>query len=198
MWQKRSYSAKKGASAKEKEPDASAANALNYMVGLLAKREHSQSELEQKALRHYTQEAVDEALTKCVENDYQSDERYAEMLVRHMQFALYGPNKLRYEAMRKGADLSLVSDQIAEVDWDDLAYEALVKKYSMIELDYAQRNKALAYLTRRGFSPASSIKALERMKRELSEDEYQIHSISLISDIRAKKFVVTVTFLIMN
>lgn len=170
MWQKRPYAKKKGFSNQNKEPDSSVANALNYMVGLLAKREHSQSELEEKALRRFTREAVDEALTQCVERGYQSDERYAEMLVRHMEFALYGPNKLRYEAMRKGADLSLVTEQIEAVDWDDLAYQALLKKYGMLELDYEMRNKALAYLTRRGFSPSSGIKALQRQKDEIAAE----------------------------
>lgn len=168
MWHKRPYSKKKGLASQKQEPDSSVANALNYMVGLLAKREHSQAELEEKALRRFTQEAVDEALSQCVERGYQSDERYAEMLVRHMEFALYGPNKLRFEAMRKGADLSLVSEQIQSVDWDDLAYQALLKKYGLLELDFELRNKALAYLTRRGFSPSSSIKAIQRQKDELA------------------------------
>lgn len=170
MWAKRSYGYKKRAGDdRPRELDDDVGNAVNFMVGLLAKREYSLKDLEEKARSRYTQDAIDEALQKCVDNGYQSEERYAQMLIRHMEFALYGPNKLAFEARRKGVSLELIRENSQEVDWDELAYEALVKKYGVVVIDYQSAPKAMAYLARRGFNSSSCSSALRRLKAEALE-----------------------------
>lgn len=147
------------------------ARAYNYMIQLLTRREYSQEEIRQKVKGRFSDKAVEAALQRCVEYGYQSDTRHAEMLIRHMEFSGYGPQKLWLEARRKGADDDEIKRLSAEVDWDDIAYQALCRKFSAEQVaDYTTRNKALAYLARRGFSSSSSYTAIERLQKDAEND----------------------------
>lgn len=139
--------------------------AFNYMVQLLTRREYSKSELRQKLKDRYSPEAVEKALTRCEEYGYQSDSRHAEMLVRHMQFSGYGPQKLYLEARRKGADADEIKRLAAEVDWEEIAFEVLSRKYTVQQVaDYKVRSKVLAFLARRGFNADCCYSALRRLQ----------------------------------
>lgn len=139
--------------------------AFNAMVQMLTRREHSQVEIRQKLKERFSAEAIEIALKRCVDSGYQSDARHAEMLVRHMEFSGYGPQKLWVEAKRKGADEDEIKCLALEVDWDSLAYKVLTGRYSAEQMqDYTTRNKALAFLARRGFSASSGYAALQRLQ----------------------------------
>lgn len=150
-------------------PDSSVKNAINEMLRLLTGREYSEQELRNKCKGRFTPEAIDAAMRYCQEHNYQSEERYGQMLVRHMEFTHSGPLKLRLKARQKGVDSELTSQLSAEVDWDELAYQALCKKYGVQVLDYATKRKALAYLGRRGFASSSCLNALQRQQQEARE-----------------------------
>ena len=152
------------------ELDDSVEKAVNEMVRLLTGREYGAQELTEKCLLRFTPEAVAQALAICQERGYQSEERYGQMLVRHMEFSLYGPMKLQLEARRKKVSWELLQELSAEVDWEQLAYEALVKKYGLTVLDYPTQRKALAYIARRGFSSSCCLNALHRMLQEAREN----------------------------
>lgn len=152
------------------ELDDSVEKAVNEMVRLLTSREYGAQELTEKCLLRFTPEAVAQALAICQERGYQSEERYGQMLVRHMEFSLYGPMKLQLEARRKKVSWELLQELSAEADWEQLAYEALVKKYGVTVLDYPTQRKALAYIARRGFSSSCCLNALHRMLQEAREN----------------------------
>lgn len=169
---KHSYGKRQGTTWKKTgQLDDSVPNAVNYMVGLLSKREYSAQELLEKGKTRYSASALNAALEQCIERGYQSDERYAQMLIRHIEFACYGPVKLQFEARRKGIEMDLIYQNSQEVDWDELAFEALVKKYGRTQLDFEQGRKAMAYLARRGFDASCCIGALNRLKQELRDEE---------------------------
>ena len=126
--------------------------AYNAMLRLLTRREYSSLELKQKLYQKYKQETVNKALLICQERNYQSDARYCEMLLNHIKNSYYGPIKFQADAIKKGLTSDLIKESIVDVDWIAIAYAALVKKYKDIELvDFAAKQKALAYLARRGF-----------------------------------------------
>ena len=142
--------------------------AYNEMIRLLTAREYSAYELTRKCAGRFAAAAVATALARCQEQGFQSDERYADLLVRHMRLALYGSYKLRLEAQRKGVDWHLVEAALAsnELDWYELAYECLRKKYTAADLtDYKTRVKANGFLGRRGFETAEREYALARLAR---------------------------------
>ena len=142
--------------------------AYNEMIRLLTAREYSAYELTRKCTGRFAPAAVAAALARCQEQGFQSDERYADLLVRHMRLALYGSYKLRLEAQRKGVDWHLVETALVsnELDWYELAYQCLCKKYSAADLsDYKTRVKANGFLGRRGFETAEREYALARLAR---------------------------------
>ena len=168
--------------------DDSVENALNYMVNLLSGREYAAAELKSKTMRRFTATAAELALAQCQERGYQSEERYAGMLVRHMKYALAGPLKLALIAKQKTVDPELIEAAIEseEVDWDELAYESLTKKYRTTNLDFELRRKAMAYLARRGFSASSCINAMERYQHELAERQDANPEVSYLEDRKSE------------
>lgn len=145
--------------------------AYNAMVNLLTRRDYSVYELKQKCDSRYTLQAINQALDLCIERGYQSDERCASMLARHMIFAGYGIAKLRLESKLKGIEWDLVEQEIADFDWIELATNTLMKKYpNLYTLEYEDKRKALAFLARRGFSANESIEAL---KTAIAQQEEQ-------------------------
>ena len=142
--------------------------AYNEMIRLLTAREYSAYELTRKCTGRFAPTAVAAALARCQEQGFQSDERYADLLVRHMRLALYGSYKLRLEAQRKGVDWHLVEAALVnnELDWYELAYQCLCKKYTAADLsDYKTWVKANGFLGRRGFETAEREYALARLAR---------------------------------
>lgn len=147
-----------------KEPIDDASQALNAALRALTSREHSYMELQQKLSRRYTQEAVKEALDKCVEEGWQSDERYADMLLRHMQFSGFGPLKFKFEAVKKGLSSELIAAFIEQGDWRQIACDYLLRRFgddeTISELTRERRQKILALMARRGFSGSDCLYAL--------------------------------------
>lgn len=140
--------------------------ACNAMVALLSRREYSQVELRQKLKGKYALAVIEAALQRCIENGYQSDTRHADMLVRHMEFSGYGPQKLWMEAQRKGANQDEIENLAAAVDWDEIAFRVLSGRYTAAQVqDFKVRQKALAFLGRRGFNASSCYAALERLQK---------------------------------
>ena len=78
-----------------------AALALNAALRLLTRREYSLYELKVKLLPRFTHDAVNTALTKCINEGWQSEKRCAQMLLRHCVFSYYGPLKLSLLARQK-------------------------------------------------------------------------------------------------
>ena len=150
---------------RKKEKSSDVSKAKNSAIAFLARREYSKQELYQKLFLRYTKEASLEALSYCISNNYQSDFRYSQMLCRHTVNKFYGPLRLLRDAKIKGISSSLIQSFIDETDWDEIAKEFLLKKYTKEELSaYEQSQKVLASLARRGFSNSSCIRALELAK----------------------------------
>ena len=103
-----------------------AAQALNAALRLLTRREYSVYELKIKLLPRFTDNAVNEALTKCINEGWQSEKRCAQMLLRHCLLSYYGPMKLNLLAKQKHIDLFLVEQAVAdeETNWEQTALEA--------------------------------------------------------------------------
>lgn len=138
---------------------------LDLAVQLLARREHSRQELVRKlAGRSDSPERLERVLDQLVERGYQSDQRCAEMLVRHRSLQGWGPRKIRQDLQQKGIASELCSQvlEAAEVDWFALALEQAHKKYGTTRAaDYKERAKRTRFLVGRGFSYDEVSYALE-------------------------------------
>ncbi|MGB8635848.1 MAG: regulatory protein RecX [Rhodanobacteraceae bacterium] len=132
-------------------------SAYERALALLARREHSRKDLASKLERKgFDRDEIREALQQLIEAGYQSDQRFAEMLVRSRVAHAYGPVRIRAELRSHGLDDSLVESALAEVDqdtdWAELANDLLQRHYGeQAASDYAERGKRAQFLVRRGF-----------------------------------------------
>ena len=131
----------------------------NTAMNLLARREHSASELMQKLkLREHHPEDISKVIEELKNDNLQSDARFTESFVNQRVNAGFGPVKIRHELRHKGVDESLV-DSVLETfadEWLDRLVQQRIRKYGdEIPTDFAQKMKQARFLQNRGFSPES-------------------------------------------
>ena len=117
---------------------------------MLMRREHSKLELFNKLqLKGYDDEIIDSAITQLAEQNYQSDERFAEdfILMRFNQGK--GPVKIASELKLRG----ISSFNLSDFDWFKSAKEIRKKKFGDIaSSDFKEQAKQKRFLQSRGFS----------------------------------------------
>ncbi|MDY4992460.1 MAG: regulatory protein RecX [Succinivibrio sp.] len=154
---------------KQKSDDV--AKAYNAALRYLTRREYSKVELYNKLKLYYTDSASKEALKKCLEYHYQSDERYAQALSHHLISQGYGPRKLMVEACKKGLNKSYYQEVLDDTDWVQIAALYLKKKLKGTdEITFEQKQKILASLARRGFSNSQCLEAFDRYQELVDEE----------------------------
>nr|WP_298250946.1 regulatory protein RecX [uncultured Halomonas sp.] len=123
-------------------------------IRLLARREYSRAELEDRlAAKGHAGEAVAECLDELAEQGLQSDARFAESFLRSRLFRGQGPVKIRLEMARRGLSPEEVKEAFAagEVDWRALACEALSRRFSGPGESPRERARRERFLAGRGF-----------------------------------------------
>jgi regulatory protein len=125
-------------------------------MDLLARREHSQAELQRKLLaRGYPAADVGPVLVRLAEEQLLSDERFAEAFVHARMARGSGPRKIAAELAGKGVAESLISRYLNERSpvWNELAHEVRVKKFgSTLPEDYPAQARQMRFLQQRGFT----------------------------------------------
>jgi regulatory protein len=131
-------------------------SARNTAMDLLAQRDHSRLELEQKlAQRGFDADEIESALNHLQRHNLQSDRRYAEAFLEQRRARGYGPVRIEYELRDRGVNDAIISDclQLAQDDWLEVLESQRAKKYGpTIPNDYPQRMKQARFLQNRGFS----------------------------------------------
>jgi len=125
-------------------------------MNLLALREHSVKELKDKLGRKFAVvELIDEAIAELIEQNLQSDERFAQAFVAMRQRQGKGPVIIKMELREKGVDSGVISRFVDDSDvlWCDLARDAWRKKFrGTVPADARERAKQMRFLHSRGFS----------------------------------------------
>ena len=148
--------------------------AYNKALGMLARREHSRRELKLK-LRQKGYEGTEagEALDRLGEQQYQDDDRFAEMLVRSRVSQGYGPMRVRAELKSHGlsdAKIRAVLDA-AEVDWEASALNQLKRRFGVGSApDREEKARRAQFLLRRGF-PAATVRSVTHADVDDAADE---------------------------
>ncbi len=125
-------------------------------IRLLTRREHSQRELLAKlAVKGFDQAVTQQVINTLNDEDWQSDERFAESYARHRIKKGFGPVKISYELRQKGIvefNLENVVMDLAE-SWLDLIAQVHKKKYGedkpVSEKEWIKQSR---FLQQRGFS----------------------------------------------
>lgn len=147
--------------AKAQELSDDSGEALNAALQALRAREYTRRELFARLCRRFSRRAALEALRRCVQEGWQSDERYADMLYRHMQLKGYGPLKFKLEARRRGLDAATSERTAAAGEWRLIACEFARHKFGA-ESSFSPEIKMriLNTLARRGFAREDCFYAL--------------------------------------
>ena len=135
-------------------------SAYDRALGLLARRDHSRRELTRKlSAKGYTPDETAPAVAALSEGREQSDDRFAEVLIRQRSGAGYGPLRIEAELTSHGIDPRTCREALAAIDWLEIARAHVVRRYGETS-DRATREKAAQYLQRRGFPSGVIAKAL--------------------------------------
>ena len=138
---------------------------------LLARREHAELELRRKLLqREFPEEEIDAALRDLKQRGWQSDERFANVLIGSKARRGQGPVKIAQALQTAGIDRSALKK--AELDWDEQALAA-IRRY-LRGKDVSQhevRMKAMRHLLQKGFTSSSARVALAAFLKEPRESD---------------------------
>ena len=163
------------------------ARVYNAGLNLLARREHSCKELEQKLVKRFAPPLVQQAINDLRSNGLLSDERFAEALIHARSGKGYGPRYIAQELAQKGIAKELSGELLDERDpqWMARATEVALKKLRttprlaeairQLEDDDASledarerqqqrfqaKQKLSSFLGRRGFSSETVQRAVE-------------------------------------
>lgn len=148
---------------------------------MLGRREHSAWEVRRKLkLKHTFADAdqIDSLLQKLQEDEYQSDQRFAQSLIRSRTGRGYGPFYIRRELSSKGIAKSTIEQamQADDTDWLSLASAQVQRRYFVCsdqngehgedrDQDQDQKknyHRASRFLQRRGFPSDVAARALRK------------------------------------
>lgn len=125
-------------------------------MNLLARREHTQSELQQKLLKRFDDHAlIEQEVAKLTQENLQSDARFAQSFLRQRVGRGYGPLRIRQEMRQRGLNDDQIRAAFSEevIDWFECALLAYQKKYGSTPVDeFKERARRMRFLQYRGFS----------------------------------------------
>lgn len=137
----------------------------------LGRREHSAVQLRRKLqARGYDEAVADEAVGELSARGWQSDARYAEMLVRSRVSQGYGRLYIEAELGVAGvpdADIGAALEAV-ECDWAQVAADLHARKFGAAPGNMTERSKQYRYLAGRGFT-SDQIRAA--LKGAVPEDD---------------------------
>jgi len=124
-------------------------------MNLLARREHSITELVRKLGTDFDHDDIIIVIDKLTKANLQSDQRFAENYLRYRSQRGFGYQKIRQELKERGVDTELISAALAEsdIDWFTLAAGVRCKRFGEQQpADYKDRAKQQRFLQYRGFT----------------------------------------------
>jgi regulatory protein len=129
----------------------------NRALNLLARREHSQQELQAKLLaKAFDAAIITQVLEQLVAKDLLSDARFAELYTEQRSRKGYGPAKIRQELHQRGVSAGLIEQMLAihANSWQEyarLAWGKYLRTHSVPEQPKELALKQQKFLYARGF-----------------------------------------------
>jgi regulatory protein len=150
-WASPGNSKGEGEPKKSKRPEPTA---TSKAIWLLARREHSRSELKRKLIeKGFPPEEAESTVEKLADRDYQSDQRFVDSLIRMRSNGGHGPMRIRSELGMHKLESEMVGLAMEECgfDWAEQARGIVERRYGQPPFDFKTSNKAISFLLRRGF-----------------------------------------------
>lgn len=125
-------------------------------MNILARREHSVTELSRKLLaKGYSGESVELIVTDLCNENLLSDERFAESYIRFRRNKGFGPVRIQQELIERGVEANIIDAHLLkeENDWYGRAGEVRKKRFgNALPKDFKNKAKQMRFLQYRGFS----------------------------------------------
>jgi len=149
----------------------------NTALNILARREHSRTELARKLEQRFPDQSdnVTETLDRLAEQGLQDDQRFAEAFFRSQLERNRGPIRMRHEARQKGIAEAMEA-QLAEadVDWYELALDVAARKLGRDDPSQPKVQARLArFLAYRGFDGECVRAVLSQLRATRSDDDFE-------------------------
>ena len=140
----------------------------SYAFAVLTRREYSKADLIEKlGLYAMDRDEVLKLVDELARENYQSDQRVAEIMLSSQKRKGKGPNRIKLALKSKKIDASLIQEELKETDWNEQAYQLKVKKYgTKVEKEPKLKAKQIRFLMYRGFEIDAIIKAITRKEEE--------------------------------
>lgn len=142
--------------------------ARSVALRLLARREHSRLELTRKLLqRQLPKSVIETVLDDYEEQDWLSDERFAEAYARQRIEAGYGLLRITGELNQRGvAENADTLQAMSLQDWCDQAVRLRRKRFGLSDLrgQLEERLRQIRFLQRRGFTQEQINAALDAVE----------------------------------
>lgn len=140
----------------------------SYAFAVLTRKEYSKKDLIEKlCLYAEDREEVLTLVDELSRENYQSDQRVAEMTVRSQIRKGKGPNRIKLALNAKSIDKALAKNDMDEIDWYEQAYALKVKKYGTeVATDAKMKAKQIRFLQYRGFEMDAIMKAIRKRENE--------------------------------
>ena len=134
-------------------------------MDLLARREHSRWEIQQKLIKKGAGDLLDSVLDHLEQDGLLSDQRYCEARVRYRINKGFGPLKIRAELLQRGVSSELISACLHNDDdrWLAVISQLIERKYTKkVSVDPRLKAVQQRFLQQRGFT-------FSQIRRALSE-----------------------------
>jgi Uncharacterized protein conserved in bacteria len=144
-------------------------------LDILARREHSARELQEKLQTRFpqlsAQDLIAPVLARLQEEGLQSDRRFAEAWVHYRGSRGMGPVKIAQELRGKGIERSLLREVLyADIDWEERCLEVLQRKFKIgADSTPAERARWQRFLAQRGFE-SEQVRAALRKVAQIHDD----------------------------
>ncbi|EXB27882.1 regulatory protein RecX [Acinetobacter courvalinii] len=140
----------------------------SYAFALLTRRDYSQAELIAKLnLYAINPEEVEKLVEELAQNNYQSDQRVAELTLASQLRKGKGLQRIKQALKAKQLDAELITEELQEVDWLDQAYQLKLKKFGEeVATDAKIKARQIRFLQYRGFDMGVIMKAIARTSEE--------------------------------
>lgn len=128
---------------------------LQQAIQLLSRREYSARELQCKLEPGQDAERVAEVLSELQRQGLQSDERFAEVWVRHRVLQGHGPIKIQMALREKGIAAEVISKVLTQgdVDWCEQARVVYRRRFGLRPpADPREKARQMRFLQYRGFN----------------------------------------------
>lgn len=147
--------------------------AMNTALRLLARRDHTSLEIQQKlGQRGFGREVIDRVLAECRRLDYIDDERTARMYIGQLARRGFGFRRIRLELKKKGlaggSFENILTESNSEIDELEIARKVMLKRmksFERVEDHQKRRDKIYRFLHARGFAESVISEILRKLPK---------------------------------